>query len=199
MSAIDLRISPLTWVMAAVAAVAEPGLTAALLAAAALHELGHICVLRLLKGTLKGLAFTPFGAEIRFAQVRSYGAEALITAAGPLVNAVFAAIFAALGARWECCYLHAGVHTVLGVYNLLPVRPLDGERLLWIGLAWGLGPYAADRICGVASLLVSAGLTALAAWLLMHLGGTPFFLLAALGLLWGSVRELGLVKWNKIG
>ena len=199
MSPIDLHVAPLTWAFAlAVAVFAQPRLTLALLCAAALHELGHIAVLRLFNGTLKGLSFTPFGAEIRFAHVMSYGAEAAITAAGPAVNLLCAAAFAALGHRWEWAYLHAGVHTVLGLYNLLPVRPLDGERLAWIALAWCFGPYAADRVCAALSLAVSASLTALAAWLLFRLGGTPFFLLAASALFWRSLREIGLVKTAEI-
>ena len=199
MSPIDIRATPLTWLFAlSVAVFAQPRLTLALLCAAALHELGHIAVLRLFKGTLNGLAFTPFGAEIRFAHVMSYGAEALITVAGPAVNLLCAAAFAALGRRWEGAYLHAGVHTVLGLYNLLPIRPLDGERLMWIALAWSLGPYTADRICAAVSLAVSASLTALAGWLLLRFGGTPFFLLAAAALFWRSLREMGLVKTAKI-
>ena len=199
MSPIDLHVAPLTWLFAlSVAVFAQPRLTLALLCAAALHELGHIAVLRLFNGTLKGLSFTPFGAEIRFAHVMSYGAEAAITAAGPAVNLLCAAAFAALGHRWEWAYLHAGVHTVLGLYNLLPVRPLDGERLAWIALAWCFGPYAADRVCAALSLAVSASLTALAAWLLFRLGGTPFFLLAASALFWRSLREIGLVKTAEI-
>lgn len=199
MSPIDLRATPLTWLLVlAVAVLAQPRLTAALLCAAALHELGHIAVLRLYKGTIKGLSFTPFGAEIRFARIGSYGAEILITAAGPAVNLLCAAAFAALGRRWDGAYLHAGVHTVLGLYNLLPVRPLDGERLAWIALAWSLDPYAADRICAAVSLAVSAALTALAGWLLYRFGGTPFFLLAAASLFWRSLREIGLVKTAEI-
>ena len=199
MSPIDLRATPLTWLFVlTVAVLAQPRLTAALLCAAALHELGHIAVLRLYTGTLKGLSFTPRGAEIRFARIGSYGAEAAVTAAGPAVNLLCAAAFAALGRRWEGAYLHAGVHTVLGLYNLLPIRPLDGERLMWIALAWSLGPYAADRICAAVSLAVSAALTALAGWLLLRFGGTPFFLLAAGALFWRSLREIGLVKTAEI-
>ena len=46
-----------------------------------------------------------------------------------------------LGREAEVFWLFAGAQLVLGCFNLLPVRPLDGGRLLWLAAAWRHGPF----------------------------------------------------------
>ena len=83
-----------------------------------------------------------------------------------------------------------GAQLVLGVFNLLPVLPLDGGSLLWNLAAWLTEPYTADRVAGVVGFGVAALLT-LAAGAALMLGGSPFLLLAAAGLLWHSIAAIG--------
>lgn len=195
MSRCRVHISPTVPLLLAIfALLASPPMLAAILLSALFHECGHILMLLAVKGTVKEINITAFGAEIRFAGAMGYGAELLVTAAGPAVNILLAAAFAYLG-RWaEDWYLFAGAQAVLGVFNLLPVRPLDGERLLWILLALVFGPYSADTICAWTGLLAAVGAVALALVLFVRLGGTPFFLWGALGLLWHAMGEMGLVN-----
>ena len=37
---------------------------------------------------------------------------------------------------------------VLGCFNLLPILPLDGGRMLWLALCWRTDPFLADRMAG---------------------------------------------------
>ena len=59
-----------------------------------------------------------------------------------------AVLLAALGRWWEPLYLLAGAQGVLGCFNLLPILPLDGGRMLWLALCWRTDPFLADRMPG---------------------------------------------------
>ena len=120
----------------------------------------------------------------------SYGGEILAAAAGPAVNLALALLLGLGGRVWEGLYLFSGAQLALGLFNLLPVQPLDGGRILWHLTAWITEPYTADRVSGVAGFGMAALLTLLAAAALW-MGGSPFLLLAAAGLLW---RQIGVAK-----
>ena len=168
----------------------SPLLLSALLLAAILHELGHYWVLRRLHAQVTAIRITALGAEMQVAGRLSYGGELLAAAAGPAVNLILALLLGYGGRLWSPLYLFAGAQLVLGVFNLLPVLPLDGGSLLWNLAAWLTEPYTADRIAGVVGFGVAALLT-LAAGAALMLGGNPFLLLAAAGLLWHSIAAIG--------
>ena len=84
-------------------------------------------------------------------------------------------------------YFFAGAHVLLGVYNLLPILPLDGGRALWLLIAWRWGPDAGDRACAVLGLTAALAVTVLGAYWTLAYGGA-LFLLAALGLLLPQLR-----------
>ena len=174
----------------------SPLLLASLLCAAILHELGHLTVLRLFGGRVSHLSISPFGAKLTVAngQCLSYGAEILSTLAGPAVNLAFALILSLLGARWDEAYVFAGAQLVLGLFNLIPARPLDGGRILWLVIAWITEPFTADRVVFFTSVLFAAALLILGAAVLIRTGKSPFLLLAAFGVLAAVLREKGLVK-----
>ena len=167
----------------------SPLLLSALLLAAILHELGHYWVLRRLHAQVTAIRITALGAEMQVAGRLSYGGELLAAAAGPAVNLILALLLGYGGRLWSPLYLFAGAQLV-GVFNLLPVLLLDGGSLLWNLAAWLTEPYTADRIAGVVGFGVAALLT-LAAGAALMLGGSPFLLLAAAGLLWHSIAAIG--------
>lgn len=154
--------------------------------AALCHELGHLVALRLVGATVQGICFTGFGAEIR-ADTRylSYGRDILCTAAGPAVNLILALLLA----RVSGDYLLAGANLLQGLFNLLPVPGLDGARLLHLIISWCLDPIWADRICRVVECSVAAALCIAALYFVLFCGGGLFLLLAALGILKGTLRD----------
>lgn len=121
----------------------SPEVLGAVLLAALCHELGHYAALRRQGGWVRAVRISALGAEMQVAGRMSYGGELLAAAAGPAVNLLLAAALGLLGRWWEPLYLLAGAQAVLGCFNLLPILPLDGGRMLWLALCWGTDPFLA--------------------------------------------------------
>ncbi|WP_295744153.1 hypothetical protein [uncultured Oscillibacter sp.] len=161
------------------------------LGAAAVHELGHCLVLWLLSAPINGLKIGIFGAELA-ADRRglSYPGELAAVLAGPGANLLCAALLTLLGGtRWA---VFSGANLVLCAFNLLPVRPLDGGRALYLLTAWAAGPAEGEKAVrwagGGASLILAASLV----WVMVRTGGSLWLLPAAAGLLAAAGRELWL-------
>lgn len=164
-----------------------PVLLAALLPAALLHELAHYAVLRLCGVRTARFTLTGLGASLYVPELHrlSYGAELLSAAAGPLMNLLLWVLLSLTGR--EELTLFAGAQMVLGVLNLLPVRPMDGGRILWLATAYLTEPYTADRVAAAVGLATSSALLALCLWLVLTTGSGLFLLLGAL---WLAYRSL---------
>ena len=164
-----------------------PILLAALLPAALLHELAHYAVLRLCGVRAARFTLTGLGASLYVPELHrlSYGAELLSAAAGPLMNLLLWVLLSLTGR--EELTLFAGAQMVLGVLNLLPVRPMDGGRILWLATAYLTEPYTADRVAAAVGLAASSALLALCLWLVLTTGSGRFLLLGAL---WLAYRSL---------
>lgn len=170
------------------AAVNGPGLLAMVLSAAALHELGHWLALRLCGAEVRSLRIGLLGAVLEADCARlSYGRELAAVLAGPGMNLLCAWAFSRLGPPGVEAAV--GAHLVLGGFNLLPLRPLDGGRALYLLTAWAWGPWTGDRAARwagtVSALLLSGGLL----WLMGQTGGSLWLLPAAAGLLGAAGRE----------
>ena len=164
-----------------------PILLAALLPAALLHELAHYAVLRLCGVRTARFTLTGLGASLYVPELHrlSYGAELLSAAAGTLMNLLLWVLLSLTGR--EELTLFAGAQMVLGVLNLLPVRPMDGGRILWLATAYLTEPYTADRVAAAVGLAASSALLALCLWLVLTTGSGLFLLLGAL---WLAYRSL---------
>ena len=103
----------------------EDGLVPLCLLSCALHELGHLLVLRLLGVRVRRLSITAVGAEMETDRPLSYGGEILAALAGPLVNLVLALTFCRFSRGW----VFAGLNLALCCFNLLPVGRLDGGQI----------------------------------------------------------------------
>lgn len=181
------------WVFLGVALIvgSAPVVLAMLLAAAA-HESGHLIALALFGVPVEGIRLGAMGAVIRARGIRflSYGRELCVTLAGPAVNLFCAALFAVSSKRygWEWGLLFAGCHAVLGVYNLLPIPPLDGARALYLMTAFLFAPETGARVSAGVGLLCATALSGLGAYLALRRGGS-LLLFAALGLLVPQLRK----------
>lgn len=99
-----------------------------LFSAAAIHELGHATAIRLYSGEIEQIRLIPGGLDIRYRQRNySYASDILIAAAGPLANLAAAILLRVLHINSD--YL-IGLHLILCFFNLLPLYPLDGGKVL---------------------------------------------------------------------
>ena len=154
-------------------------------AAAIFHELGHVIASILMGGRVERLTLSAAGAELRFAYsaVLSYGRECLVALSGPAVNLIVGVPLYAAG-----LYLPAMISFGLGFFNLLPVLPLDGGRVLYGLTAVRFGPDHAEQMLAVSAGIVAgllAGLGAIAA--AEYANVMPLML--AIWLLFGAMKK----------
>ena len=149
------------------------------LLACAVHELGHIAAALALGGQAERLSLTVVGAELTFSYRAplTYGQDSLVALAGPAANLLLGGLFFALDR-----YLPAILSLVVGAFNLLPILPLDGGRVLYGLLADRLDPDWADRFLTVSAgclvgLLTGAGVIAAAHYANVTLLFTALWLL----------------------
>jgi stage IV sporulation protein FB len=106
------------------------------------HELGHLVTALRFGWTVREVKLLPFGGvvEVEEAGMLPVREEMWVAIAGPIQNAILAAISYGLGQAgwidtgWSDDFVRANV--LIGLFNLLPVLPLDGGRMLqaWISL-----------------------------------------------------------------
>ena len=91
-------------------------------AAACVHETGHILAVLLLGGSVQRIDIGPFGAKIHAVGIEGFR-EALCALAGPVGSFLCLLLIRKLPVLGLCAL-------VQGCFNLLPVYPLDGGRVL---------------------------------------------------------------------
>ncbi|WP_300749397.1 hypothetical protein [uncultured Oscillibacter sp.] len=166
----------------------EPLVT--VLGAAVFHELGHWTVLHLLGAKAAALWLSVLGAAMEVDSGRlSYGGELAAVLAGPAANLLAALVLTALGGeRWPAA---VGANLVLCAFNLLPVRPLDGGRALYLLVSWAAGPAAGEAAGRWAGTVAAAALSGLILWVIWKTGGSLWLLPALLASIqWGAVPWL---------
>lgn len=162
-------------------------LLAVILGAAAIHEAGHCIVLWMCGAKIHGFKLGIFGAELKIDDRHlSYGAEIAAVLAGPAANFLMAAVWDALGEA----SVEVGANISLCLFNLLPMRFLDGGRALRLLLEWSMGPEIGERVVrwtGAASgFVLAAGL----GYVMWYTGGSLWLLPPAWGAMTSARREI---------
>src|ERR1700733_275442 len=106
-----------------------------------IHEMGHIIALRIKGYETHGPVFIPFlGALIFAPKFNNRDTEAYIAFGGPLIETIGAlacfAIWFFTGRTSEIFLLVSYVGVSLNLFNLIPVSPMDGGRIMQIVGAW---------------------------------------------------------------
>ena len=179
-----LTVSPSALVLLAAFLLLSRGLTlpAALLSAALCHELAHVLTLHALHTPPRRLTLSATGAELYVPDLHrlSYGGELLAVAAGPVCNLLLWVLLSLLSV--DALSVFAGANLLLGALNLLPVRPMDGGRILWLRTALFTEPYTADRVATLVGAVTGLALLSLCLYLTASTGGGLFLLPGALWL-----------------
>lgn len=110
------------------------GILAFVIFAAGIHELAHFVTLSIVGGHIESVFFGLSGAVAMISDDTriSYGRELIAVTVGPLANIAAAAILSVAAKRVdsEWLYIASGVNLTLGLFNLLPLKHLDGGRIL---------------------------------------------------------------------
>jgi Zn-dependent protease len=151
------------WAGAAVVGVFTLGVMVSLVA----HELGHVGMGRRYGLTTREVWLTPMGGVARMGLHRvSAAVDLRVAAAGPAVSLLLSALCWAVAsllwvgsarAVWEAWGL---LNLGLGAFNLLPVWPLDGGRILRDVLSRWFGMRGAARITLAVALVLTACMAA---------------------------------------
>jgi stage IV sporulation protein FB len=110
----------------------DTGTLTMLLVAVIFHEAGHLAALQFFGCRIAGFRADASGALITSTGELSEAEEIICAAAGPLIGAIYAFATSVLGniLRSELLLRGAGISLALSLFNLLPVLPLDGGRIL---------------------------------------------------------------------
>lgn len=152
-----LILLPLRWVLAAILA-------------AAFHEICHYGAIRILSGKPVSLQFYLTGGKMELPPM-GHIKEILCSLAGP-AGGLLLLLFARWLPRTAICAVFQSL------YNLLPIYPMDGGRVLRRLTQLLLPPPAATAICRIIEISCCSALLLLGlyAWLCLHLGLTPLLL-----------------------
>lgn len=120
------------------------------------HEMGHLIVMRQLGIRAGAPVFIPFvGAVIAMKSLpRNAYVEALVGIGGPVLGGVGAAV--CLGVAWVTgslfWYSLASVGFLINLFNMIPISPLDGGRIVGV---IGRGLWIAGYAVGIAVFLAT--------------------------------------------
>lgn len=121
-----------------------------------MHESGHLLAMKLTGARLKSINFNLGEVAINADSVRlSYGAEIFVTISGVLVNFIISFISFVVwlifnqGFLFKLCISNL----LIGVFNLLPVRFLDGGQLLSFILKRRLTPEFTDKLLNIVTVI----------------------------------------------
>lgn len=149
------------------------GLTLSVLIAAAAHEAGHLAAMYIRGVYPTSITVYPFGVDIITGDsLSSYRTDIFIAAAGCAVNLLLAVIFAPFIPVFAMCCVS------LAVLNLLPIKSLDGGRILESVLLMCMEEERADAALYTASFIFIVLLWVASIYLLLFAPFNPtlFFL-----------------------
>ncbi len=87
-----------------------------------MHELAHIVVALVLKIDIQEIILLPIGVNAKYSDNIPYIKELIISLAGPLASFLFASIF-----KNE---IYSYMNICIGIFNLIPVYPFDGGKII---------------------------------------------------------------------
>lgn len=159
---------------------------AILMAYAIIHELGHLLCGVFLRLKPETFSITPFGLQISFKpEISLYNSKVkngtricvkkmLLAFAGPLTNFIIVFILIILnnlGVIVDNIFLGETAiyaNILIGVFNLIPIYPLDGGRILKGIISIFKGKKKAEQTINKISIIIGIIISALGIWILIN-------------------------------
>ena len=158
--------------------------------AVAIHELGHYTALKLFGGEIKQLKLWIGGVSMVYGGL-GYTAEAVAALSGPAASLLLAIVSSLFGRVFfndtasVPAYQLSGLSLLLAGFNMLPVFPLDGGRVLYSVSAIIFGLGAAERVRKCCAIVVT-GAIGVAGGAVLWVYGNPTLFAAAVALALGA-------------
>ena len=164
---------------------------------AIIHELGHLVAGLILKFKPEEVKLTPVGLQIRFKidsreynekikEARSLNIKkAIIALAGPLTNLIIAVVTIIIGyfnANIQNTYIYQIIiyaNFLIAMFNLIPIYPMDGGRVLNELLKIFIGNKKAYKITYIVSKTILILLTAVASILVLYIQNIAIVIILA--------------------
>ena len=164
---------------------------------AIIHELGHLVAGLILKFKPEEVKLTPVGLQIRFKidsreynekikEARSLNIKkAIIALAGPLTNLIIAVVTIIIGyfnANIQNTYIYQIIiyaNFLIAMFNLIPIYPMDGGRVLNELLKIFIGNKKAYKITYIVSKTILILLTAVASILVLYIHNIAIVIILA--------------------
>ena len=162
---------------------------------AIIHELGHLAAGLILKFKPEEIKLTPVGLQIQFKvsdeeyklnNVKSYTIKkAIIALAGPLTNFIIATIMIAIAQiniDLQYTYMFSLIvysNLLIAMFNLIPIYPMDGGRVVKEILSIILGKTKAYKITYMISKTVLILLTAAASIAILYIHNIAILIIIA--------------------
>ena len=140
-----------------------------------LHEFGHALACRSVGGEAKRIVLWPLGGVAYVSPPPRPGATLWSIVAGPLVNVALLPVLLGIGYALRAAGVYqtvpeihelvraiAYINIILLIFNILPIYPLDGGKILWSLLWFVLGRARALMAATVIGLIGIAGVFLLA-------------------------------------
>lgn len=146
----------------------------AVLTSVLLHELGHLAAASLLGGSARAVRLMPTGVSISLSPAPSYWHEIIIASAGPLMNLLYLTALPFLPITLQDS-VRATTLTLMTL-NLLPIKTMDGGRILHAILSLFFGENTAEKAIDITTALALSALWILSLYIFFY-SGVNFMLL----------------------
>ena len=125
-----------------------------------LHEMGHLFMMWILECSPKRIKLIPASVQITAPFQKRYRNDFLVAACGPFVNILLflTLYFNYLVFKNEVTLYFALLNLVIGVFNLLPLKGLDGGTILFCILEKSKGHDKAAVILKIITLVLAVAI-----------------------------------------
>ena len=179
---------------------------------ALIHELGHLIVGILLKFKPTKMEIMPYGISISFkVNYNDYNKKIrkgtilslkrmLIAFAGPFTNLIVIIIFLLFNVNFFGIEREIIIYSniLIGIFNLIPIYPLDGGRILKEVLHINFGLETGERYTNLTSKIVAFIITIMCSFIILYIKNISIFII--IGYIWYLVvkEDIRYCKKEKI-